>query len=202
MCVCLCLYVCVYDSNVLLLTNPNSLWMEFCNDLDWLSNKNTFLQTSIGKCQHIRWQIFSYLAFLCRLLLLLKSTIILFYEGTKIVWHSKPAPSGLYSEREVKLFQAGWMIVLYKIWLQSRRNLPASLWTFACLRKLAFLERGKLLSSSSLWDQWLSKVIKYERESTSLCVLQEMLRWKTTLVFWPLKENCLVFSSCHGYTMS
>lgn len=102
-----------------------------------------------------------------QLLLLVKSTIILFCEGTKTTWHSK---LGLYFEGEVKLFQVGWMNVLYKIRLQSRRTLPAPLWTFACLRKLAFLERGKLLSSSSLWDQWLSKCIKYERQSTSFCV--------------------------------
>lgn len=126
----------------------------------------TLLHTCIGKCQHISWQT-SYLALLYSLLLLVKRTIILFCEGTKPIWHSKP---GLHSEGEVQLFQVGWVTVLYKIWLQSRRTPPSSFWTFACLRKLVFLERGKLLSSSSLWDLWLSKVIKYERESTSLCV--------------------------------
>lgn len=103
---------------------------------------------------------------------------------------------------EIKLFQVCWMIVFCKIWLQGTRNHPASLWTVSWLRKPAFLERGKLLSSSSLWDQWLSKVIMYERESTCLCVLKIKLRWKPVLLFLLQKENCLVLSSCYGYTMN
>lgn len=33
----------MYDSGVLLLTSPNSLWKKFSTDLNWLSNQNNFV---------------------------------------------------------------------------------------------------------------------------------------------------------------